>query len=421
MKWTSFLLCLAALPSDAASFRIRHAAAAAPARGTGRGNAPPRLPRPSSLLPTASRGASASPSSSSTGLAMAPLLTHLRGGASVVATSLRTSLASPGPVGIAALAALTVSVVTPLALYRQAYSFSVGYAGSVAAAGFALSRSFDPSPGGPASALAGALAFYGVRLAGHLLWREFAVASKRESLRTFDKTPRLKRIPLCASVGLFYAFLCVPALYLCRMEGALSGSALAISEFFAGWAWIWAAAEAWADLHKFLAKRGRDGAAEFSGPTTWWYAISRHPNYLAEILFWVNVLGAGLPAVWANRTHGLWPGTVLPAACGGLGTLGIVQIMLMATKRLEGKQEEAYGGQDAFDEWKSNTSALFPTKVGNFFNAVLTLVATAGLAELARNLAALALFGRAFPLADWLTNWISVAWAMVVHGWCRTS
>eukprot|EP00533_Pseudo-nitzschia_delicatissima_P007006 CAMPEP_0116100718 /NCGR_PEP_ID=MMETSP0327-20121206/12432_1 /TAXON_ID=44447 /ORGANISM="Pseudo-nitzschia delicatissima, Strain B596" /LENGTH=385 /DNA_ID=CAMNT_0003592643 /DNA_START=40 /DNA_END=1197 /DNA_ORIENTATION=+ len=286
----------------------------------------------------------------------------IRGGAICgAATSAVTGALQSGPFGVLGVAAIAASVVTPLTIYRQAYSFSVAYSLTFVALGLILQNTFALAEGTVALKLCGALVFYGARLAAHLLLREVTVKSKREVIKSFDKTPRLKRIPFAASIGLFYGFMGTPALYLCRSGSALTGTALSIAKGGVALAWFGAIVEAWTDAHKFWAKRGKDEAMDFTGPSTWWYGVSRHPNYFAEIVFWVGVLVSGLPAMVSPSVVTI--GSGVAALCSVLGTFGILNIMLMATKRLEGKQDEKYGGQIPFEEWKAKTSKLFPTKL----------------------------------------------------------
>ena len=46
--------------------------------------------------------------------------------------------------------------------------------------------------------------------------------------------------------------------------------------------------------------------------------------------------------------------------CSALGISGITFNMLGATKRLEGKQAEAYAGQPNYDAWVASSNALLP-------------------------------------------------------------
>lgn len=314
----------------------------------------------------------AATSGTSLGGAMGSMITCLRGGGggggaaaavleTTVGSAVAASLAS-GPYGVLGLAAIASAIVTPLTVYRQAYAFTVAYGLSAAAMGWALRTAFGiVGCGGPVGSLTAAMMAYGLRLSAHLLLRELTVPSKREQLASFDKTPRLKRIPFALSVGLFYGFMASPALFLCRASaaaGGLSGTAATAARIGGALAWFGLIVEAWTDGQKLWSKRGRDGAMDFRGPSTWWYGVSRHPNYAAEILFWCSVLAAGLPSFFVGG--GLTPATGVGLVCSVLGVFGILQVMLGATKRLEGKQDEKYGGQLPFEEWKAKTGALAP-------------------------------------------------------------
>lgn len=318
---------------------------------------------------------------------MGSLIGGLRGGAFLGSVAIANSLSS-GPTGILGLATVACSIVTPLTIYKQAYSFSTAYALCVAAMGWTLLGTFDLPTNGPALGLVLCLIAYGLRLGAFLWVREWTVASKRKTIETFEKTPRLQRIPFALSIGLFYSFMVLPALYLCRATatgGGLSSTSLKIAEAGTSLAWFGTIVEGWTDIQKFLAKRGNDET--FQGPFSWWFGVSRHPNFFGEILVWLGVLVAGLPAFWQGGSAG----ALASLLCSLLGISGIVWIMLQATKRLEGKQETNYGGQDSFEEWKSTTSKLVPTKAANGKELVFSCLVSAVLAILARKAAVLAL------------------------------
>jgi steroid 5-alpha reductase family enzyme len=284
------------------------------------------------------------------------------------------------------MTAVATSVVLPLTIYRQAYSFSVAYALVAAALGGTLLKSFDVSPVGPAMSLAGAMIFYGIRLGAFLLLRQVTVPSKNEIIKEFEKkTPRLKRIPFSLAIGLFYGFMNTPALYLFRTDGLLSETGDLIAKIGATMAWLGATIEAWTDGQKFLAKRGKDGSLDFLGPSKGWYGVSRHPNYFAEILFWIGLFVAGLPGFFVNLSLG----NGIALVCSLLGFAGIIQTMLGATERLETKQDTNYGGQMSFEAWKSNTNKLVPT---NILGLALPLSISVVLANFARK-ATLSLLG----------------------------
>jgi steroid 5-alpha reductase family enzyme len=273
----------------------------------------------------------------------------------------------------AACGFLTASMLASslgLTLYRQAYSFSVGYGFSVFAMGIALLSVFwekslvhaalstsKYTTGGAAPIfLVASIIFYGFRLGSFLLIRELTVPSKQKQIKSFDKTPLLKRVPFSISVAMFYAFMVTPAMYVMQQFAntatPLTKGANQIAFLGAAIAWFGALMEAIADGHKFLVKRGKDESVDFHGPTTGVYAMSRHPNYIAEILYWFGVLLCGIPSF--GKSPIAW-------ICSALGFVGIYKTMVGATDRLDSKQEAKYGSQKLYDEWKKTVPKLFPT------------------------------------------------------------
>lgn len=295
-------------------------------------------------------------------------------------------LTGPHVLPVAGLTAISAAAVVPLTLIRQAYSFSVGYGAAVAAMCSALVGIFGlPSPLGRAAwytaagsssggggvlggvtmapapqLLAYAGLIYGVRLASFLFLREVAVPSKREQIKKLDKTSRPARVPFAAAVGMFYAFMVSPVLYAIRSGAALSCpfdvcTAATLGQVqWAGviLAFFGLAVEATADTHKFLVKRNYDYATSFVGPTGGLYRMSRHPNYLGEILFWAGMFLGGIPAFGKN---------VVAWLAGSIGLWGIVSIMSGATKRLDEKQADRYESELAYTTWRKKVKApLFP-------------------------------------------------------------
>jgi len=265
-------------------------------------------------------------------------------------TEIISTCVRAGPWGVPAMAGVAAVVLAPLTIYRQAYSFSVGYGLSVAAMGGVLLASFRGTSGA-ALWLGASLVFYGARLGIFLLLREMTVPSKAKSLKSMDKTPVLKRMPLVLGVSLFYALLSSPALYALRHP-----SSSPLAKVGAAIAWIGATAEAIADLQKFLVKRGKDGDESYAGPTGGLYAVSRHPNYLGEVVYWVGLFLGGAASFGWNPTAWI---------CSSLGLYGIVSIMGNATKRLEKIQSEKYSGQKKYDDYtKQVPYALIPLVKG---------------------------------------------------------
>ena len=266
-----------------------------------------------------------------------------------------TTLTSNSPFGILALSGIANTVLVPLTLIRQGYVFSVGYGFSVFAIALSIAKSFGLNPlSNPTtiSLLCCAVAFYGVRLGGHLLLREFTVPEKRQQMLDFDKSPRLKRIPLALSTSLFYAFLTSPLLYAARVYTSTTHVMVSfITKIGLGLTWAGALMEALADLQKFIVKRNAPKDT-FVGPTGGIYKLSRHPNYFAEVLFWFGLVVSCLP--FFGKQYGAY-------VYASLGLYGIYSIMTNATKRLDGKQKDKYSGQDKFDEYIKNVKApLWP-------------------------------------------------------------
>ena len=202
----------------------------------------------------------------------------------------------------------------------------------------------------PLSLLSSVVMFYGARLAAFLLIREWTVPSKKEAMDSFDKSPRLKRIPLAISVSVFYAFLTSPLMYAARAGANATTGILSKIGIIA--AWTGAVIEAVADTQKFIIKRGKDKNEQFIGPTNGVYKLCRHPNYFGEVLYWFGLLLAGIPSFGKNYPAYLY---------AGLGFYGIVFIMTGATKRLVGKQKERYGGQEEYEEYvKQVPASIWP-------------------------------------------------------------
>jgi len=285
--------------------------------------------------------------------------TALRGGCqSKMLQTLASSLRS-GPYGILSLFTYALAVNLPLTLYRQAYSFSVGYGFSVFAMATACAFSIRPTiPSSltelasvdPSFLLLSATMFYGLRLGLFLFVRELTVPSKAKTIREMDKSPSSKRAVLSANVSFFYALMTCPLMYALRSPVG-RGNTVAVGG--AVLAWFGATLEAVTDLQKWIVKRSsgvegeeEEGKKVFHGPTGWAYSIVRHPNYLGEVLFWTGLFVGGIPSF--GRNYVAWIGSVL-------GLAGIWGIMTSATKRLEGIQKESYEGQEKYENWALRT------------------------------------------------------------------
>jgi len=79
------------------------------------------------------------------------------------------------------------------------------------------------------------------------------------------------------------------------------------------------------------------------------WSMSRHPNYLAEILFHCGLLLAALPA--CRSAAAAWRVLLAPGA--------FISIMLQSTRGLDGRQLEAYGERPEYREYVARTPRLF--------------------------------------------------------------
>lgn len=286
-----------------------------------------------------------------------------------------TSALTEGPLwrGLAAMTAVAFSTLTPLTLLRQGYAFSVGYGFSMAAMAAVLLRTLggtvdlaDLTAAPPATLLACTTVAYGVRLALHLLVRDIRVPSRRKAMDKANRSAPLARIPFAASVSIFYAFLVSPVFYALRSSQGVSlpfvdvltetmltnlrrleltGLGLAVFGFLL---------ESVTDTQKYVVKSaysGKGNTSTFVGPTSGFFKFCRHPNYLGELLFWSGLYLGGLPhygtsaVAWATSTLGLY---------------GIFGVMTGASKRLDKKQQQTYGGEPVYEKWRKSTVAMFP-------------------------------------------------------------
>jgi steroid 5-alpha reductase family enzyme len=279
---------------------------------------------------------SSSSSSSSSALSSLPIASLAE------ATAAVTAGLQSGPYGVLALTAVVASVVTPLTLYKRFYGISVAYGFSVGAAGWALLNVFSASTGTASDLLAKACVFYGARLGGYILLRQ----AVRDDATTMTNGSVMQRISFAASLSFFYAFMTTPALYAMRNP---STSAIAMGGAYV--AWFGAILEALADFQKLVVKqqtKKKDNVKDdekklFVGPTSLAYRICRHPNYFGEIVFWIGLFVGGAPSFGSS---------IQAWICSILGVSGILSIMLKATSGLEGRQQEKYGGQDKYENWK---------------------------------------------------------------------
>ena len=275
---------------------------------------------------------------------------------SAVTAAVAGPMALPAAAGIATVAGL-------LAYIHQAYIFSLSYGIAMAGIGGAVLLTSPTSL--TLKVHAGLVASYGVRLFAFLFWRQKLQPSYdgTAKLKALDKTPPLQRTPIILSTAFFYALMSSPLLY--HLKAApLAGVGALVSQVGSALAATGLLYEAIADQQKsFFKMKLRAENKEDALYTGGLYATSRHANYFGEMVFWAGSFVAGAPALVAP---GVSLGVrALRLVCSSLGLAGIFFIMLSATKRLEGKQEEKYrfvGGvrTKCYDEYYENSNPLVP-------------------------------------------------------------
>ena len=279
-----------------------------------------------------------------------------------VADKIDSSLvAGPHVQGIAAVYAVSFATVAALTMIRTSYAFTIGYGGAVAIISAALISSFKvPLLFTERISLSGHLVnaslLYGIRLASYLAFRNLTVPSKAKAMKEMDKTPRVKRLVLAFNVSMLYAFMMTPVLYALRGNGkVLAGSLEKCQLAGVVLTYLGLAIETISDAHKYIVKRSNNseyGSTTFVGPTTGTFRLCRHPSYFGEVLFWFGLFVGGIATF--GKSAAAW-------ICSILGLLGITFVMTSASKRLDKKQFDNYGGQDKYDTYRGKVRGrIFP-------------------------------------------------------------
>jgi len=286
-------------------------------------------------------------------MAVSPLA--LRGGAAVAAAALPS---------VNTLVAASV-LPTLLGFWKTGYAVSYGYGGAVAACAL-LSL---PALTGIARWHALALVFYGVRLNGHLLYREIALSPEIHQMKPKDASvaERLKRAPVIIGCSLLYFLLSAAPLRLTAVAAPTKSLQAAVACAFFGFG-----VAALGDLQKLVTKtiKGKDHLV-----TGGLHKFLRHPNYTGEVFGWSASFVAALIAgaqggggssrglVAAVRALLISPWVVASA----LGYVGIMFVLAgEASVGLEKKQRAKYGGQPEYEAWVKGSWAgpVFDPKKG---------------------------------------------------------
>ena len=226
------------------------------------------------------------------------------------------------------------------------YFFSLGYGYGIAALAVAMAVMHYSSLTLPAILLLVLLFIFGMRLATYLLVRERKAAGYRKILYGEghqDKKPAGVMIMIWLFCALLYVAQVSPVAF--RLANGPHVSEL--------WAWIGAAVVACGILLESISD-AQKAAAKKRNPKrfvdTGLYRIVRCPNYLGEVTIWTGVL---LSAIGAGLTWWQW----LIAA---VGYAGIVFVMFSGARRLELRQNKAYGDDPEYQAYVRKTPILLP-------------------------------------------------------------
>lgn len=247
--------------------------------------------------------------------------------------------------GITLLIIFSVAmVVSAIGWKKFIYFISIGYGYSIMAIGMAMMIMHYDIMLWSDFVLTALLMIYGFRLATYLLVRELKSKGYREILNANTKQhyPFVKTLIIWISCALLYLCQTSPLIF-----GVVNGresdlwACIGISVMIIG-----ILLEALADRQKSNAKKLNPDRFVDNGL----YRIVRCPNYFGEVLVWTGMVLSGI------GSYDTWWQWVIAL----LGYVGIVYIMFSGARRLELRQEKAYGNDPEYRMYVNNTPILLP-------------------------------------------------------------
>ena len=229
---------------------------------------------------------------------------------------------------------------------KYVWFISIGYGFSVAAIGAALPLLFRGSLSAGTAAACALFIIYGCRLGGYLAFREVRSATYNAKMKTEIKSGEGMKLTAKASIWLSAALLyaCETSPVLFRLEnGAGTDTPLIVGLCISVCGLI---VESAADLQKNAAKKANPKRFVDTGL----YRIVRCPNYFGEMLFWTGVFVGGV-----GTLRGAWQW-----AAALTGYLGIVYVMFGGARRLEMRQNRAYGSDPEYRMYIKKTPIMVP-------------------------------------------------------------
>ena len=261
------------------------------------------------------------------------------------------SLSATSPLAFPVFTAAAILPVT-LAYINPVYSFSVGYGLSVAASAGILLKSASISgillPELCQLHILGGL-LYGLRLGIFLAirsktWKDWGKKAKASPEAQNSKS-FLQKTMVIVGCGFIYALMASPMLFHYQHANVVAHHEILKAGVVMQYVGL--VLEAVADQWKYFHYQKNEGKFCQTGP----YAFCRHPNYLGEILFWLGLYVAGVPAMLTK-----WS-TFIPAS---IGCAFILFLMTMASKRGDKNALEKYGDAPGYKEYREKSCSLVP-------------------------------------------------------------
>ena len=187
---------------------------------------------------------------------------------------------------------------------------------------------------------------YGIRLSGFLLIREIKNAAYRKTLK--EATGDDKKMPIFVLVAIW---VCVSVLYMAQVSPMFfryynGAKDMVVPVIGAIVSVLGLILESVADNQKSAQKKENPDMVATKGL----YKIVRCPNYLGEIIFWTGVFISGFTAYTGV---GQWIMAIV-------AYIAIVYIMFNGAQRLEKRQMERYGNDEAYNTYADKTPIIIP-------------------------------------------------------------
>jgi steroid 5-alpha reductase family enzyme len=229
------------------------------------------------------------------------------------------------------------------------YFFSIGYGFGVSALAVTMAILFKDVITVPTALLCVVMFIFGCRLGLYLLTREKRSAEYKKILYGPDAAKK-KPLFVVIMVWVFCALLYVGQVSPVAFYLANKAAEAPVNEIFP---WVGAVMMAVGVLLEAVADAQKAGAKKVNPKRfvdTGVYKIVRCPNYLGELVIWTGsfIVCFGACCLW-------WQWVI-----AAIGYLGIVYVMFSGARRLEIRQNYAYGNDPEYQAYIKKTPILLP-------------------------------------------------------------